>query len=168
MGKHTILIVDDEESILKSITRALMDDNYHILTALSGQEGLSKLKNDEVDLVISDQKMPGMTGLEFLKKVQLQYPGILTIMLTAYADIKTAMEAINEAGVYKFILKPWDDNDLRLTIRRALELLQLVTERDSLLHQVKQQGAILRELEQKHPGITKVERDEHGTPVLKL
>jgi len=168
MNQHTILIVDDEEKIVKSLTRILMDDGYTILGALSGEEGLSKLKNHEVELVISDQKMPGMSGLEFLKKVQLDYPHILTIMLTAHGDLETAMEAINEAGVYKFILKPWNEADLRLTIRRALELREVVMERDSLLDQVKKQDATLRELEKKHPGITNVERDEHGRPFLKL
>ena len=168
MNQHTILIVDDEEKIVKSLTRILIDDGYTILGALSGEEGLSKLKNHEVELVISDQKMPGMSGLEFLKKVQLDYPHILTIMLTAHGDLETAMEAINEAGVYKFILKPWNEADLRLTIKRALELREVVMERDSLLDEVKKQDATLRELENKHPGITKVERDEHGRPILKL
>ena len=168
MNQHTILIVDDEEKIVKSLTRILIDDGYTILGALSGEEGLSKLKNHEVELVISDQKMPGMSGLEFLKKVQLDYPHILTIMLTAHGDLETAMEAINEAGVYKFILKPWNEADLRLTIKRALELREVVMERDSLMDQVKKQEAMLGELERKHPGITKVDRDEHGTPILKL
>lgn len=168
MKKDTILIVDDEESILKSITRTLVDENYCILTAQSGEEALSKLKNHEVHLVISDQRMPGMTGLELLKKVKIDYPKTLTIILTAYGDIETAMEAINDAGVYKFILKPWDEADLRVTIKRALELRQLVTERDSLLQQLKTQEAIFKELERKYPGITKVERDKNGTPVLEL
>jgi len=168
MNQQTILIVDDEENIVKSLSRNLMDDGYTILGALSGEEGLRKLKINEIDLVISDQRMPGMSGIEFLKKVQLDYPHILTIMLTAYGDIETAMEAINEAGVHKFILKPWNDNELRLTIRRALELRQLVVERDSLMDQVKKQEARFNELERKHPGITKVDRDGHGTPILKL
>jgi two-component system, probable response regulator PhcQ len=168
MKNGTILIVDDEEKIVKSLTRILIDDGYTIFGALSGEEGLQKLKRYGVDVVISDQRMPGMQGVEFLKKVQMDYPDILTIMLTAYGDVDTAMEAINKAGVYKFILKPWNEDDLRLTIQRAVELRQLVMERDSLSAQVKKQEAALRELERKHPGITKVERDEHGIPVLKL
>jgi len=168
MKKDTILIVDDEESILKSITRTLVDENYRILTAQSGEEALSKLKNHDVHLVISDQRMPGMTGLELLKKVKIDYPQTLTIILTAYADIEVAINAINEAGVYKFIPKPWNEADLRVTIKRALELRQLVMERDSLLQQLKTQEAIFNELERKYPGITKVERDKNGTPVLEL
>ncbi|MEA3361119.1 MAG: response regulator [Thermodesulfobacteriota bacterium] len=160
MTKGTILIVDDEENIIKSITRTLMEDGYAIFNAKSGEEGLQKLHIREVDLVISDQKMPGMSGINFLKKVQIDYPDILTIMLTAYGDIETAIDAINEAGIYKFILKPWNETDLRLTVKRALELRQLVMEKYSLLYQVKKRDAILRDLEKKYPGITKVERDE--------
>jgi len=168
MKNGTLLIVDDEEKIVKSLTRILKDEGYTILGALSGEGGLRKLKRYGVDVIICDQRMPGMSGVEFLKKVRLDYSDVLTIMLTAYGDIETAMEAINEAGVYKFILKPWNEADLRLTIRRAVELRQLVMERDFLLEQVRKQEAALRELERKHPGITKVERDEDGTPVLEL
>jgi two-component system, probable response regulator PhcQ len=162
MLTQTILIVDDDENILKSIKRTLMDDNYNILTAMSGQEGLAKLKKHDVSLVVSDQKMPGMSGLEFLEKIKIDYPEILTIMLTSHADIEITIKAINEAGVYKFILKPWDEANFRMTIRRAIETRQLIKERDSLLQKVQTHETILRDLEKKQPGITKVERDEHG------
>jgi len=162
MHTQTILIVDDDENILKSIKRTLMDDNYNILTATSGQQGLALLKNYNVSLVVSDQKMPGMSGLEFLEKVKIDCPETLTIMLTAHADIDIAVKAINEAGIYKFILKPWDETNFRMTIRRAVETRQLIMERDSLVQKVKTHEAILKDLEKKHPGITKVERDEHG------
>jgi len=168
MNQHAILIVDDEENIVKSLTRILMDDGYTIQGAMSGEEGLRKLKKHEVHLVISDYKMPGMTGLEFLKRVQIDYPNILTIILTAYGDIETAIEAINDVGVYKFILKPWNEEDLRITIKRALELRELTIQKDTLIKRVKTQEIILKELEKKHPGITKVERDENDTTVLKL
>jgi two-component system probable response regulator PhcQ len=83
-------------------------------------------------------------------------------MLTGQAEIEVAVQAINEAGVYKFIQKPWDDADLKITIRRALESIDLISERDRLLQKVKSRDAILKELEKKHPGITKVDRDEDG------
>ncbi len=162
MKKYTTLIVDDEELVIKSITRVLRNENCKIITAQSGEEGLAVLKDCEVQLVISDQKMPGMNGLEFLKRVKIDYPQILTIMLTGHAEIEIAMDEINEAGVYKFILKPWNDNDLKVTVRRALEALELVRERDSLLQQVKTHNAILQDLEKQYPGIGKVERDEEG------
>ncbi len=166
MKKHTILIVDDEEMILKSIFRVLRNDNYQILTAQSGEEGLAVLKQYDVHLVISDQKMPGMNGLDFLKRVKTDYPQILTIMLTGQAELEIAMDAINKAGVYKFILKPWNDDDLKVTIRRALETLELIWERESLLQQVKSRDAVLQNLEKEYPGISKVERDEDGYIII--
>jgi two-component system, probable response regulator PhcQ len=166
MKKHTVLIVDDEESILKSICRALRNEDYRILTATKGEKGLAILKDHDVHLVISDQKMPGMNGIDFLKQIKKDHPQILTIMLTGNAEIETAMNAINEAGVYKFILKPWDDNNLKVTITRALETLELIWERDSLLEKVKTRDAILQCLEKQHPGISKVERDENGYIIL--
>lgn len=162
MKKHTILIVDDEEMILKSICRVLRNEDYRILTAKNGEEGFAILKNHDVNLVISDQRMQSMSGIDFLKGIKREYPQILTIMLTGNAEIEIAMSAINEAGVYKFILKPWDDNNLKVTIRRALETLELIWERDSLLQQAKTRDAILEDLENKYPGISKVERDENG------
>jgi DNA-binding NtrC family response regulator len=168
MKKRTLLIVDDEENIIKSMIRTLRDDGYQIVSARSGEEGLSKLEKHEVDIVISDQKMPGMSGLEFLKRVRANFPDILCIMVTAYGDMNTALEAINDVGIYKFILKPWDEMDLRVTIKRAFESRELTMERDSLLSKVRAQEIILRELEKKHPGITEVERDENGTTILKL
>jgi DNA-binding NtrC family response regulator len=136
MKRHTILVVDDEKLILNSIKHILRNENYHLLTAQSGIEGLELLKKHNVQLVISDQKMPEMTGVEFLKMVKVLYPEILSIMLTAHDETKIAIDAINEAGVYKFILKPWENNDLKITIRRALESLELLLERDKLLKQV--------------------------------
>ena len=97
-----------------------------------------------------------------IESVKKDYPDILTIMLTGLTEIEIAVGAINEAGVYKFILKPWEDADLKITIKRALESLELIKERDSLAKQVKDKNIILQNLEEEYPGITKVERDEDG------
>jgi response regulator RpfG family c-di-GMP phosphodiesterase len=155
MEKHTILVVDDEKLILNSIKHVLRSENYHLLTAQSGIEGLKLLKKHNVQLVISDQKMPKMTGVEFLKQVKVLYPEILTIMLTAVDETKIAIDAINEAGVYKFILKPWENNDLKITIRRALESLELLLERDKLLKRVHAIETTLKDLEKDLPFLKK-------------
>ena len=162
MKKYTILVVDDEKLILNSIKRVLRNENYHLLTAQSGNEGLMLLKEHDVQLVISDQTMPEMTGLDFLYRIKDEYPKILTIMLTGNAEIGIAIDAINEAGVYKFILKPWENTDLKITIRRALESLELLLERDKLLEQIQVRDTILKDLENEHPGISEIERDENG------
>jgi DNA-binding NtrC family response regulator len=159
MQLRTILVVDDEPQIIKAIQRTLRNEAYNILTANSASDGLRVLEGREVDMVISDQNMPFMTGLEFLQRVKADHPGTLTMMLTGEKEIEIAVQAINQAGVYKFILKPWDDDDLKVTIRRALESLDLIRERDALSQRVKERDAILRNLEKSHPGITQVNRD---------
>jgi len=162
MKKHTVLFIDDDEMILNAIKRALRNENYHILTATSGDRGLMLLKDHPVGLVICDYQMPGKSGLEVLKDVKRTYPRILTIMLTGQAEVKIAAQAINDCGVYKFILKPWEDADLKITIRRALESLDLIQERDHLLRKVQDRDMVLQNLEKKHPGISNVKRDEDG------
>ena len=160
--KHTILVVDDEELFIEYIQSVLSGENYNVITAFSGQEGLERLKKQSVNMVISEYKIPLMNGLEFLEKVRIIYPDILTIMVTDQPDIKLAIKAINEAGVYKFLLKPWDDIEFKNAIKKTLESLQVIKERDGLIRKVKTHEATLKDLEKRYPGITKVERDQDG------
>ncbi len=153
--KPALLIVDDENSILSSLKRLFIDEDFIIITANSGEEGLQKIEEHEIDLVLSDQKMPEMSGIEFLKKVRINHPHVLTILMTAQADIDNAVKAINDAGVYKFILKPWDKEDLIITIKRAFELMKMIPERDALVNKMKTQDILLENLEKQYPGITK-------------
>lgn len=167
MAQHSILMVDDEPHILNAFQRALRKEPYAVMTAASGEEGLKLLEAREFSLVISDYNMPQMNGLDFFRTVKTLYPHLLTIMLTGQAEMNIAIQAINEAGVYKFIQKPWDNAELKITIMRALEAIDLATERDRLLQKIKSRDAILEELEQKYPGITQVERDDDGYLILK-
>ena len=160
--KHTILVVDDDELFIEYFQSVLLGERYNVITASSGQEGLEILKKQHVSIVVSEYKIPIMSGLEFLEKVRIIYPDILTIMVTDQADIKLAIKAINEAGVYKFLLKPWDDIDFKNTIKKTLESLQVIKERDVLIRKVKTHEATLKDLEKRYPGITKVERDQDG------
>ena len=160
--KHTILVVDDEELFIEYIQSVLSGENCSVITASSGQEGLEILKKQSVNMVISEYKMPLMNGLEFLEKVRIIYPDILTIMVTDQPDIKLAIKAINEVGVYKFLLKPWDDIEFKNAIKKTLESLQVIKERDGLIRRVKTHEATLKDLEKRYPGITKVERDQDG------
>jgi len=166
MTRHTVLIVDDEPNVIKSFERSLRKEPYSLLTAENGKEALKLLEGREVSLIISDYNMPMMNGLDFLKAVKTHYPYILSIMLTGQAELQIAVRAINEADIYKFIQKPWSDADLKITIRRALESIDLATERDRLLQKVRSRDAILKALEEKHPGITRVNRDEDGYTIL--
>lgn len=166
MTNHAILIVDDEKNVLNALQRKLRKQPYTLYTAESVEMALKLLEAREVNIVVSDYNMPMMNGLEFLKHIKGLYPHILTIMLTGQAEIEIAVQAINRAGVYKFILKPWDDEDLKVTLLRALESIDLATERDRLLQKVKSRDAILNDLEEKFPGISKVEKDENGVMIL--
>lgn len=117
-----ILCVDDEINVLKSLERLLLDTDYEIITATSGEEGLELLQNtDLVHLVISDYRMPKMNGVDFLKKVCKLKPDTVRMVLSGYADTATIVEAINEGQIYKFMPKPWNDDELKITISNALE-----------------------------------------------
>ena len=166
MTHHTILIVDDEINVLKSFQRSLRREPYSLITVTGGEEALLILEAREISLVISDYNMPKMNGMEFLKQVKTLYPHLLAIMLTGQAELNIAVQAINEAGVYKFIQKPWEDQELKVTIRRAIETIDLTSERDRLIQKVKSRDIILKELESQHPGITKIKRDKDGVMLI--
>ncbi|MFZ5724676.1 MAG: EAL domain-containing protein [Pseudomonadota bacterium] len=122
----TILLVDDEPNILRALTRTLRRDGYHILVAGSAGEAFSLLAQHEVQLIISDQRMPGMIGTEFLSRVKELYPQTTRIVLSGYADLKTVTDAINKGAVYRFLTKPWEGDALRQEIRSALQQQRLV------------------------------------------
>ena len=161
-----ILIVDDEENILNALQRLFRKENYRILTAISAEEALKIMEEQEVDLVISDLKMPVTNGVEFLAMVKEKKPDALRIMLTGHADLKSVIEAIEKGEVYRFLLKPWDDEELKVTIKRALEFHNLQKENQTLTHTIKKQNAIISELEKQCPGITSVKRDRDGSVIL--
>lgn len=122
MEQTRILCVDDERNVLRALERIFMDFDYEILTASSGQEGLELLNAaPEVQVVISDYRMPGMNGVEFLSEVFKAYPQTIRIVLSGYADTAAVVAAINEGQIYKFIPKPWNDDELRMTVAKALE-----------------------------------------------
>lgn len=134
-----LLFVDDEENILKSLKRVFLEENYKIFTATSGEEAIEIIKNNRVHLMITDYKMPNMFGTELLKMVKDKWPEIIRIMLTGYADIQAIMGAVKDGAVYKFITKPWNDEDLRLTISLALQQYILIQENKKLKERTKQQ-----------------------------
>ena len=124
--RYRILLVDDEVGIVKALARVFRQENYDVVTAGSGEEGLKKLAEGEFQLVISDFMMPGMNGAQFLREVKQRAPETLRIMLTGHANTDAVMGAINDGAVYKFILKPWNDDDLRVTVALALEQFDLI------------------------------------------
>ncbi|HLA74512.1 MAG TPA: ATPase, T2SS/T4P/T4SS family [Gammaproteobacteria bacterium] len=123
--QYRILLVDDEVNVLKALERVFRQENYAISLANNGQEALSLLYQENYQLMICDYKMPGMSGAELLKRVKAMHPDMIRIMLTGHADTGAVMGAIEEGAVYKFILKPWNDDDLRITVALALEQYDL-------------------------------------------
>ena len=134
-----LLFVDDEPNVLTALKRIFLEENYTILTADSGAQALQLLAQQPVHLVISDHRMPGMSGAELLKLIKEQYPQTIRIMLTGYADVNSIMGAVKEGAVYKFITKPWNDEDLRLTVSLALQQYVLMYENRRLKELAKQQ-----------------------------
>lgn len=118
-----ILCVDDERNVLRSLERIFLDDDYEIVTAGSGDEGLEIMSEagDSFQVVVSDYRMPVMNGVEFLKAVYERWPDTVRIVLSGYADAGAIVAAINEGHIYKFIPKPWNDEELRVTIQNCLE-----------------------------------------------
>ena len=117
-----IAIVDDEEMVLTSLRSfLLLETEYEVLTYNGPQTALEKLRQQPIDLVISDYLMPGMNGIQFLLEVKKIHPFATRILLTGYADKENAIKAINEVGLYQYVEKPWENEDLRLVIQNGLE-----------------------------------------------
>lgn len=145
--KYTILFVDDEPNVLKSMQRIFRQENYNLLTASSGDEALAVFARESVQVIISDHQMPGMTGAELLRKIKSDFPRTIRIMLTGHADVDAIMGAVNEGAVYKFITKPWNDDDLRITVSLALEQYDLIKENISLKQEQQKQQKEIKQLQ---------------------
>lgn len=127
MENVTILCVDDEANVLKSLKRLFLDEDYEILTAESGREGLAILEQRRpVQVVISDYRMPEMDGVDFFRQVHERWPDTIRIVLSGYADTAAVVAAVNEGQIYKFIPKPWNDEELKVTIAKSVERYFLV------------------------------------------
>ena len=161
-----ILIVDDEENVCHALRRSLRKEGYELFFGHEPAEGLALLKTQPCDMVISDHLMPNMTGLEFLKIVRDRHPDMMRLMLTGHADMQTAIDAINQGNIYRFLTKPWDDTELKVTLFLAFEQLDLERENRKLLSMVRRQYDVMKSLEHEHPGIAHVVRDAEGFVLL--
>jgi DNA-binding NtrC family response regulator len=164
--EDNILIVDDEPNVISSLTRVFIDEPYQIYSANSALEAMEILKEYSVKVVISDEKMPEISGLEFLSMVREQFPYIIRIILTGYASIEAAIKAINEGEIYRFLTKPWDDMDIKFAVRDAIDKYNLEEENRRLLEIVRQQALNIKLLERQFPGISKLDRDKDGRIIV--
>ncbi len=141
-----VLIVDDEAGVLASLRRLLRREPYELVAANSGEEALRLLEQHPAPVVISDQRMPGMTGIEFLHEVRRRWPHTIRMILSGYSAVQTIIDAINEGAVYKFLSKPWNDEELKGNIRRALEQYELEAENRRMSREIAVQNERLRQL----------------------
>ena len=164
---HSVLVVDDQPVIRDMLQKALARYNYAVHCAGSAQEALGILDNKKVDVVISDEVMPGsMQGTEFLTMVKDQFPDTVRIILTGQASLESAIRAINEGEIYRFLTKPCNIVDLTVTVRQAIEQRDLLKENQRLLDLVKKQATSIEEMENKYPGISKVKKDAGGAIII--
>ena len=144
MDNHKLLFVDDEPNILSSLKRLFQNESYEIYTASDGYEALKLMSEHTFSLILSDYRMPKLNGIEFLNMAKEISPDTMRIMLTGFADIDIVISAVNKGKVYKFIAKPWDGENLKVQVTRAIEHYELVQERKVLLEKIKIQNEQLK------------------------
>ena len=163
---NIILLVDDEQGVLHALRRTLSDEPYEILIAASAEEALDIMQQKSFKVVVSDERMKGMQGSEFLSRVRALYPETVRIMLTGHATLHEAMMAVNEGEIYRFLAKPWDDLTLKFSIRSAIEKFNLEEENRHLLASLKKKSLEVKVLEKRYPGISCIEKDRGGAFIL--
>src|SRR6478609_8519582 len=126
--RHTILVVDDEPDVVKSVQDLLRYD-YKVLGATSAAQGLQIMQDNEVHVVMTDQRMPETTGVEFLTQLRGEHPDAIRLLFTGYADIRAVIEAINQGNVFRYLTKPWDPDELQTIIRQGCERYDMIVER---------------------------------------
>ena len=133
---RAVLLVDDEQNIVNALSRTLRRDGYRIFKATSAEEGLKLLAENQVGVIISDQRMPQMTGVDFLRKVKQLYPKTMRIVLSGYTELESVTSAINEGAIYKFLTKPWEDDLLLDNVREAFEHHEMEMENQRLTREL--------------------------------
>lgn len=163
--ERNLLLVDDEENILSSLTRLFRREGYKIFRASSGKEGLELLKENSVGVIVSDQRMPEMTGVEFLSKVKLTHPDTIRIVLSGYTELKSITDAINEGAIYKFLTKPWDDALLLKHVAEAFEIYEMKKQNEILNEELK---IAYKSLEQANESLSQSVEKKTGEAALNM
>jgi len=143
METRTVLFVDDDRNIISALRRVTKKEPYRSFFSLGGREALDLLIEETVHVIVTDLGMPGMNGLELLKYVQQRHPHIIRLVLSAFSDTDSILNAINEGNVYRYVVKPWNDMDLKLTVRQALDVYNLQEQRRALLKELEEHNRLL-------------------------
>ena len=177
---YNILVLDDQPAIINAMRRAidripsdLLDTRCRVHGFDKTENALESLRDVTYDAVVSDLRMPGVDGLDFLRHARELQPDAVRILISGHGDLPSAIAAINDIGVFRFVAKPWDDAELQVTMALALQTRAMQCENQRLADEVRvqrgqlsEQDARLRELEAECPGITRVERDDTGAIML--
>lgn len=160
METRTILFVDDERAVLNSLERVLRSEPYASLFGQSGQEALDLLDTESVHVIVTDLCMLEMDGLALLKQVEQKYPDIIRMVLSVHGDRDSILDAINKGSVYRYILKPWDNTELKLIVRQAIDLFDLQEERRNLVNELKEHNLLLeKRVEERTRQLLAIERE---------
>ncbi|MFH1687058.1 MAG: response regulator [bacterium] len=151
MERYTVLLVDDEPNILHALKRLFRGDSFDVITTTEASEALEIVRSRPVQLLISDNLMPGMTGVELIQKVKECSPDTVRIILSGQSDMESVVKAVNEGEAYRFVLKPWNDIDLQVTVHLALAHYKLQADNRSLQRELREQTQLLAQLMRKHP-----------------
>ena len=158
--QRTLLLVDDEGNVIAALKRLLRQEGYNIVTASSGAEGLQRLAEHVVDVIVSDQRMPGMTGVEFLRRAKALYPDTVRMVLSGYTEFQSITDAVNEGSIYKFLTKPWDDERLRGHIGEAFRLKEMADENRRLSSAVMEANQDLGDVNQRLQDLLSSQREQ--------
>lgn len=143
-NKYNILYVDDEDINLR-LFKVTFKRHFNVITASNGSEALELLKQHDIKLILTDQQMPGMLGTELLEKTISEFPDIIRIIVTGFADISAIAKAVNKCGIYKYITKPWDNGELKITMDKALESYELKNDKNNLIKELENVNASLEQ-----------------------
>lgn len=168
MSETKILFVDDEEKVFNAFKRELSFLPIDIYYASNGEDALKILERESIDILISDERMPGIKGSELISIVREKFPEVVSIIITGYSDFDAIIKAINSGQVYKYILKPWNKLEMIMTIKNALEFKKDKVLIRKLKEQLQEKENLISSLEKKYPGISNVHKDEDGSIVLNL
>lgn len=163
--KQTVLMVDDDLNLIEGVQRTLRGEPYRVLTALGGEKALEVLASQHVDVLVSDNQMPGIGGLELLTNVRQNYPAIINLMLSGQASIGTVVQALNQGQIFRFLIKPCGQDELRHNIRQALAHKLLLDGCRLMLPMFRRQAALLSAIERKHPGMIRSVEPTVGTVI---
>ncbi|MFQ5499697.1 MAG: response regulator [Candidatus Zixiibacteriota bacterium] len=151
MDKYTVLFVDDEPNILRSLKRMFRSESFAIMTADNGRDALDIMNHNNIQVLVTDNLMPEMTGVELLRKVKDISPKTVRIILSGHSDMNAVLNAVNEGEAFRFMLKPWNDLDLKACVSLALAHYKLIESNDLLVKELQEKSRLLDTIRAHHP-----------------